>query len=332
MESPPTIAVLGLGNWGTALANHLAHRGFDVLGWCIEQDIPPGINFKHINPRYQSGVQLHPSLHATNSLDEAVSRRFVVLVVPSNHIASVASKLLLTAGSLVVSAVKGLESETLLTPLQFLNRALPQGVDTAVLSGPSFARDVAAGKPCGVVAAAQSETVARKVAEVFSGHGMRVYTSTDTIGVELGGVVKNVIALAVGVCDGLGLGDSARAGLITRGLAEMTRLAVAMGGDARTLAGLSGLGDLAMTATCDTSRNRTVGLRLGKGEKLADILKSLGSVAEAVHTTPLVLKLAAKHKVEMPISEEAAKILSAEISPQQMVENLLSRPLKREIS
>lgn len=331
MTKSESIGVLGLGNWGTALSNHLASRGHDVLGWCIEKEIPPGINSTHRNPLYQSAVELHPGFKATNDLGSVTERPILVLVLPSHIVGKVIPTLNLKSPKLMVSAVKGLDSQSFETTLQLAERLLPKGIELATLSGPSFARDVVRGQPCGVVAASKSESSARKVAEIFSGGAMRVYTSNDPLGVEIGALVKNVIALAAGVCDGLNLGDSARAGLITRGLAEMTRLAVKMGADARTLSGLSGLGDLVMTASCDTSRNRTVGLRLGRGEKLDDILRTLGSVAEAIHTAPLVLKLAEKYQVEMPISVEVGKIIRAEINPQEMVANLMSRPIRSEV-
>ncbi len=324
------VSVLGLGNWGTALANHLSGIGHDVLGWCFETDIPPAINSKHQNPRYQSGVTLNQNLRATNNLGEALARDVLILVVPSHVLSDVLKSVRIRANSLIISAIKGLDAQSLDTPLQLAKRVLPSGVKLSVLSGPSFARDVIRGMPCGVVAASVEEDVSKRVATIFSGGSMRVYTSSDPLGVELGGVVKNVIALAAGVCDGMGLGDSARAGLITRGLAEMMRLAVAMGADMRTLSGLSGLGDLVMTATCDTSRNRTVGLKLGKGEKLSEIVATLGSVAEAVHTAPLVLKLAEKYKVDMPISFEVDRLLREEISPKQMVSSLMARPIRSE--
>lgn len=187
-----------------------------------------------------------------------------------------------------------------------------------------------AGKPCGIVAASEKEETAKEVAELFLSDSMKVYPSTDPLGVELGGILKNVIALAVGVCDGIGLGDSARAGLVTRGLAEITRLAVAMGAKERTLSGLSGLGDLLMTSTCDTSRNRTVGLRLGRGESLQHIIDTLGSVAEGVKTTPLVMKLAEKYQVEMPISTQASRLIAGEVRPEEIVQILVTRPMRKE--
>ncbi|MCB9030499.1 MAG: NAD(P)-dependent glycerol-3-phosphate dehydrogenase [Deltaproteobacteria bacterium] len=324
------ISVLGLGNWGTALANHLASGGNDVLGWCIEEDIAASINSDQRNPRYQSDIKLEKSLKATNDLAEALERKVILMVFPSAALKEMVPKLSLKADTILISAIKGLEKETLLTPLQYAQQNLKTPAKLCVISGPSFAKDVVRHLPCTVVAASDELATAEEVAKLFSFNNLRVYSSTDTIGVELGGVLKNVIALAAGVCDALNLGDSARAALITRGLAEMTRLATAMGADARTLAGLSGLGDLVMTASCDTSRNRTVGLRLGNGESLDHIIETLGSVAEGVTTTPLALRLAEKYQEDLPIAQNVQKLLNGEQTPKQMVEALISRPLRKE--
>ncbi len=324
------LSVLGLGNWGTALANHLALCGHDVLGWSIESAIVEGINNEHRNPLYQSDILLEPGITATADLKQALKRTFLVLVVPSSALSDVVPQLHLQKDSVLVSAIKGLEMESNETPLGYAQKHLPQEAKLAVLSGPSFAKDIVAKRPAGVVSASLDEQTARFVAETFSSESLKAYISTDPLGVELGGILKNVIALAVGVCDGVGFGDSARAGLITRGLAEMMRLAEAMGAQRQTLAGLSGLGDLVMTATCDTSRNRTVGLRLGQGESLDHIIETLGSVAEGVKTTPRVLKLAQKYEVEMPISQAVGALLTKQMDPMDLASSLLSRPLKRE--
>lgn len=324
------VAVLGLGNWGTALANHLAQKGCDVLGWAREPEIVEGINQHHKNPHFLPHIQLNPALHATHDLTEISKRSLIIYALPSSALSDVIPKLSPEEKSTVVSAVKGLEQESLMTPLQFIAHKLGKGVKRAALSGPSFSVDVAAQRPCGVVAASHEIGVSEEVAALFAGPSMRVYTSEDPIGVEVGGIVKNIIALAAGVSDGLSLGESARAGLICRGLAEMMRLAEAMGGKSQTLAGLSGLGDLAMTATSDLSRNRTVGVRLGKGETLAHIIKNLGSVAEAVYSAPLVLQLATKHGVEMPVTEHVVDLLSGKRTVTEMASSMLSRPIKRE--
>ena len=324
------VSVIGLGHWGTALANHCASKGLSVCGWSRELSVVESINSQHRNSGYLSEVVLHESLVATHSLEEALSAEFVVLALPARVLPEVIPLLRMGEEQIVVSAIKGLEPKSAMTPLSFAAAHLPQKNPLSVLSGPSFAKDIVARRPAGVVAASADEGVARKVAELFTSDCLKVYISTDPLGVELGGILKNVIALAAGVCDGLQYGDSARAGLITRGLAEMMRLAGAMGADIRTLSGLSGLGDLVMTSTVDLSRNRTVGLRLGRGEKLDHIVKTLGSVAEGVWTTPLAVKLAEKYEIDMPITLGVQKLLNGEATPQEMAKMLLSRPPRRE--
>jgi len=324
------VAVLGLGNWGTALANHLAAKGLEVLGWSIESTIVAGINSKHQNPQALSDVVLHPNLKATNNLNEILAFQIQVLALPSKALDDIVPKLPVSNDTVLISAIKGMEINQLMTPLQFLEKTIPTRIKTAVLSGPSFARDVVLQKPAGLVAASKDEATARLVAELFTSEYMRAYISSDPLGVELGGIIKNVIAIAVGVSDGLGFGDSARAGLITRGLAEMVRLSEAMGADKMTLFGLSGLGDLAMTASSDLSRNRQVGLRLGRGESLVQIINTLGSVAEGVLTAPLIFELAKRHRVDMPITERVVKLLSGEDTPLNMAKSLIGRPIKKE--
>ncbi len=328
--APPSVSVLGLGNWGTALANHLGRKGLPVLGWSNQAEIVSAINANHLNPSALKNISLSDNFRATSNIEDTFDSEFIVLAVPSKALSDVVPKLKISGAHTLVSVIKGMELATLLTPLQFIASKLPGEIKSCVLSGPSFADDVTAGKPCGVVAASKDESVARAVAELFSGDTMKVYVSTDPLGVELGGIVKNIIALAAGVSDGLGYGDSARAGLITRGLAEIVRFAEALGADRMTLFGLSGLGDLAMTASSDLSRNRTVGLRLGRGEKLPEILASLGSVSEGVHTAPIILQLSKRYGIEMPITERVVSLLEGHDTPATMAKALLSRPIKRE--
>jgi glycerol-3-phosphate dehydrogenase (NAD(P)+) len=325
------IGVLGLGNWGTALANHFAVMGFDVLGWSIEADVVESINKDHRNCNYLNHVVLNERMRATSDLDKVCERPFLVLVLPSSVLGEVLPQAKISENTILVSGIKGINHQELLTPLQCADKYLPVKAQLAVVSGPSFAKDVVVQKPVGLVAAAEDRKVAAKVADFFTSEWVKVYTSEDPLGVELGGIIKNVIAIAAGVSDGLQLGDSARAGLVTRGLAEMMRLVHALGADVRTLSGLSGLGDLVLTATCDASRNRTVGLRLGRGESLEHIVKTLGSVAEGIKTAPLVMKLARRHGVEMPISEQVQRLLQGEISPEEMARLLISRPVKPEL-
>lgn len=325
-----SVGVVGLGSWGTALANHLCTKNCDVLGWARNSEIVEEINKRHFNPKYLKGVRLSPQLKATNDIADLAGRDYLLLTFPSSQLANIIPQLKIGPRTTVISAIKGFEQQTLLTPTQFISHLGIRCLATAVLSGPSFARDIAEGRPCGVVFASKEEAHAQRCAEIFAGEAMRVFTSTDVLGVELGGAVKNVVALAAGACDGLGLGESARAGLITRGLAEMMRLAEAMGAQRQTLAGLSGLGDLIMTATSGMSRNHQVGFRLGRGERLADILKNLGSVAEGVTTTGSVQKLAQKHNIRVTITDHVALVLSGQVEPKEVISSLVVRPVKPE--
>lgn len=327
-----TVGVLGAGNFGTALSQHLASRGCKVIAWSISEDLVHSINSSRRHNLYLSDIDLHENIVATTDLEEALNCPKVLLALPSAALPEVLPKLSFKPETLLISVVKGLTGDSLETPLQATKRLLNPCPVLTVLSGPSFAIDIVKGLPSGLVAAAEKEEDARTVAALFSNESMKVYVSTDPLGVELGGILKNVIAVAAGISDGLGLGDSARAGLITRGLVEMSRLAAAMGAKARTLSGLSGLGDLVLTATCDSSRNRTVGLRLGKGEKLEHIIKTLGSTAEGVRTAPYVLQLAAKHGVEMPVTEHVSRVIEGAMTPQQALQSLITRPLKKEFS
>jgi glycerol-3-phosphate dehydrogenase (NAD(P)+) len=232
---------------------------------------------------------------------------------------------------ILISATKGLERDTVQTPLAFAKQSLQLADERlCVISGPSFASDLAAARPLSIVAASRSEQTAVLVAEALSGDSLRVYASRDPLGVELGGILKNVIAIACGASDSIGFGPSARAALISRGLAEMSRLAAALGADIQTLTGLSGLGDLVMTATEDQSRNRQVGLRLGRGEKIADIIKALGSTAEGVTTAPLVQTLAATSSVVVPITDMVVELLKGEVPPLELAKRLMTRPIKSE--
>lgn len=324
-------SVIGLGNWGTALAHHLARRGFDVVGWSANERITRGIAGENRNPVYLSSVSLDPRLRTTSDLKEALAADSIVLALPSHALGELAQHLpMISKSATIISGVKGVVGETLRTPLQYVKDCNPELERLVVLAGPCFARDLVMNRPAGIVAASTDKAAAFAVAQAFSCATLKVYTSGDPLGVEVGGIVKNVIALAAGVSDGLELGDSARVGLITRGLAEMTRLAIAMGGHVRTLSGLAGLGDLTMTATCDVSRNRTVGVRLGRGESLPQIVATLGSTAEAVTSTPLVLELARRYKVEMPITAAVAGLLHGDTSPGELAYALINRPLKSE--
>jgi glycerol-3-phosphate dehydrogenase (NAD(P)+) len=329
------VTILGAGSWGTALAVHLGRVGHDVTLWARDSAVAEALARDRENCTYLRGVALPETVRPTHSLQEACGAAgMAVFVCPSSAVRSMAEavRALLPAGAMVVTASKGVERATRMTMSAVLEEALETRHHgrVAVLSGPSFAREVGQGMPTAVTAAARDLAVAEAVQEVFTGPTFRVYTSSDVVGVEIGGAVKNVIALAAGVCDGLGFGHNSRAALITRGLAEITRLAVRLGADRQTLSGLSGLGDLVLTCTGDLSRNRTVGLRLGRGERLEDIVASMKEVAEGVHNTRSVRELAQSVSVEMPITEQIYQLLYESKAPRQVVADLMTRSLRRE--
>lgn len=329
------IAVIGAGSWGTALAGRLAANGNDTLLWAFEPELVAEINSCHTNSAYLPGINLHPALACTGSLEEAVrGRSIVLLVTPVQVMRGVLKQLApyLDKNTIIVNASKGIELETLDTVSQVCGELLgEEALDRYVaLSGPTFAREVAQELPSLIVAASSDEASAKRVQAAFSCPCLRVYTNTDVIGVELGGAVKNVIAIAAGICDGLGFGHNARAALITRGLAEMNRLGQAMGAQAATFAGLAGMGDLVLTCTGDLSRNRTVGFKLGQGMKLTDILAEMRMVAEGVKSAESVYHLARRLGVEMPIVEKTFQILHLDKPARQAVIELMARNLKAE--
>jgi glycerol-3-phosphate dehydrogenase (NAD(P)+) len=329
------VTILGAGSWGTALAIHLARLEHEVALWARNDEFARKLAADRENRVYLPDARFPPHLRPTGSLaDACTGTDMVVVVCPSAGVRAMAEAMrpLLRPRAVVVSASKGVEGDTRMTMSAVLEDALgdQHRGRVAVLSGPSFAKEVAANMPTVVTAAARDVSVAEQVQRVFSGATFRVYTSTDVVGVEIGGAVKNVIAVAAGVSDGLGFGHNTRAALITRGLREITRLATRLGGDPQTLAGLSGMGDLVLTCTGDLSRNRTVGLRLGRGEKLADIVASMKEVAEGVRNTASVRDLARSVDVEMPIAEQMYQLIYEGKPPRQAVIDLMTRGLKRE--
>ncbi|NPB08752.1 MAG: NAD(P)-dependent glycerol-3-phosphate dehydrogenase [Thermodesulfobacteria bacterium] len=328
------IAVIGAGSWGTALANLLAKKGERVHLLARRPEVVEAINRRHENPFYLPKIELSPKLEATLEAPEALEgAEIVVLAVPSHALRETVRSLRPHLGppKPLVSTIKGLEEETLLTMSQLLEEELP-GFPVVVLSGPSFAEEVAQERPTAVTVAGYRREIAESVQHLFSTGYFRAYLSLDVLGVELAGALKNVIAIAVGISDGLGLGLNARAALITRGLAEISRLGVRLGANPLTFSGLAGLGDLVLTCTGALSRNRTVGLRLGRGEKLKDILRDIRQVAEGVRTTVSARELARRHGVEMPITEAVYRVLYHEESPLEMAQSLLSRKLKEEFA
>ncbi|MHB8708127.1 MAG: NAD(P)H-dependent glycerol-3-phosphate dehydrogenase [Desulfuromonadales bacterium] len=328
-------AVIGAGSWGTALANLLAKKGLETILWAYEADLVERLQVTRINDLFLSGMRLDDRLTFTHELAAAVTgREVVVLVSPSQVMRRVVEQLHphLDKDSLLVSAAKGIENDTLLLMSEVLEEVLGAAADNrcAYLSGPSFAREVADELPTAVAVAASNSEVARTVQELFRTDYFRVYTNPDVIGTELGGALKNVIALAAGVSDGLGFGHNARAALINRGLVEMARLGAAKGAQAETFAGLAGMGDLVLTCTGDLSRNRTVGIELGRGRKLTEILGGMRMVAEGVKTTLSAYQLAQKLGIVMPITEQMYQILYQDKDPRQAVDELMMRQQRAE--
>ena len=327
------VAVLGSGAWGTALALSLARNGYSVTLWSHGGHVSALIRENGENTAYLPGFALSSAIESTASLQQAAyGAEMIVTAMPSEHVRAVYTQLapLLSPGQLLVSATKGIEDGTHLRISEVMAAITAQqrlALPIAVLSGPTFAFEVAAGLPTALTVASEDAVSALRVQQTFSSPRMRVYTNDDVVGVELGGALKNVIAIATGIAAGLELGHNAMAALITRGIAEVTRLAVACGGRAETLAGLSGIGDLVLTCTGSLSRNRTVGIALGQGRRLEDVLQGLGGkVAEGVRTTPAALGLARKHGIEMPITEQMQLILRQGKSPRDAMRDLMSRP------
>ncbi|RJR22501.1 MAG: NAD(P)H-dependent glycerol-3-phosphate dehydrogenase [Nitrospiraceae bacterium] len=325
------ITVIGAGSWGTTLANLLAEKGHHVMLWAFEKDIADGIRRTRINHLYLPEVTLSEKLTVTEDLHEAVKNAgYILNVVPTQFTRSVFSNV---AGHVpddarIISASKGIEHGTLMTVSSVLHDVTQRNI--AVLSGPSFAEEVIRKLPAAVTIAANDRDTARCLQDVFNTDYFRVYTNTDVLGVELGGALKNVMAIASGISEGLGLGASTRAALITRGLAEMIRLGVAMGAREKTFDGLSGLGDLVLTCTSTLSRNYTVGYKLGQGEKLSEILSKMKMVAEGVATSKSAYELSKKHSVEMPIVEQIYKVVNEDKNPSDAVRELMTRSLKAE--
>src|SRR3954447_3530358 len=328
-------AVLGGGAWGTAIAKVLAEKGEEVWLYTHRAELAAEIERAGENRRYLRGAALGPALHATSDLDRALhGSDLVVVAVPSNALRGVmeATRRSLPADATIVNATKGIENHSLMLMREVMIDVVGKGVESriGILSGPSFANEVALGLPTAVVVASSSPEVAAIAQKRCANERLRVYTSDDPVGVEVGGALKNVIAIAAGACDGLGYGHNSRAALITRGLAEIVRLSMAKGGNALTLAGLAGLGDLVLTCTGELSRNRTVGVEMGRGRRLPDVLTRLGHVAEGVRTAKSAYDLGRKFNVEMPITTEVYRVLYEGKSPKQAVGDLMARALKPE--
>jgi glycerol-3-phosphate dehydrogenase (NAD(P)+) len=334
-----TIAVIGGGAWGTGIAIVLGRKGtHNVRLWAHETDVCESIAQKRVNERFLPGRHIPDSVTATNDPAAALrGAQIVVSVMPSQHCRALFERMrpLIAPQALVVSATKGLEEGSLQRMTEVITDVLKRkdGTTPAVgaLSGPSFAQEVARGDPTAITIASQNAELLRTVQQEFSDSSFRVYTNNDVVGVELGGALKNTIAIAAGICDGLGLGHNSVAALITRGLSEMTRLVVACGGRTETMAGLAGLGDLVLTCTGGLSRNRSVGVELGRGKKLPEIIAGMhGMVAEGVFTASAAVGLAHARNVEMPITEQMHAILHDGKSPREAIQVLMSRTGKSE--
>jgi glycerol-3-phosphate dehydrogenase (NAD(P)+) len=334
------IAVIGAGAWGTAIAIALGRKGsHDVSLWAYEKEVIESITSRHTNDLFLPDLPIPESVKATNSLEESLrGAQIVVSVMPSHHTRRVYTSMKphLNEGMLFVSATKGIENDSLLRMTDVISEVVSADGGfrprLGALSGPSFAKEVAKGDPTAIAIATKDADLAKTVQDEFSDITFRVYRNEDMAGVELGGALKNCVAIAAGIVDGLGLGYNTAAALITRGLAEMTRLTVACGGRAETMAGLAGLGDLVLTCTGGLSRNRTVGVELGRGRKLDEIIAGMhGMVAEGVLTTNAAVGLAHKHKVEMPITEQMYAILHDGKSPKEAIRELMTRPTTAEV-
>jgi len=328
------MAVLGAGSWGTALAVHLGRAGREVRLWARDEQLANEMTRARANPRYLGDVSLPPNVTVTSSFGTALDgAAFVIIAVPSHGLRAVihSAAPFVSPSAILVSATKGLEAGTLDRMSQVIAEETGARSPIVVLSGPSFAAEVARELPTALLAASADRAAAARVQEQFRGRGFRLYVSDDIAGVEIGGALKNVIAIAAGVVEGLGLGHNAMAALITRGLAEISRLACAEGGRRETLAGLSGLGDLVLTCTGSLSRNRHVGVELGRGRTLHEILGSMRMVAEGVRTTGAALALGARHGIEVPIAAQMSAVLDGQCSPREAVESLMGRRQRAEV-
>jgi glycerol-3-phosphate dehydrogenase (NAD(P)+) len=334
----PHICIIGAGSFGTALSVVMDKSGADVTLWAREQEVADGINQRHQNPSYLSDILLPESIRCTTSLEEALQgAEYVLFATPSHTMREMATKVapLLKGNERIVTVAKGLETETYLRMSEVLAEVLGSVIDTdhiGVISGPSHAEEVALFKPTTVVVAANSRGVAKAIQDTFMTPMFRIYLNHDIVGVEIAGAVKNIMALAAGIIEGMEMGDNAIAALMTRGLHEMKRMGLAMGASQDTFSGLAGMGDLIVTCTSTHSRNRAVGLRIGKGETLDEIIDSMNMVAEGVKTTASVHKWAIQHHIEMPITAAVHHILFEGTCPKEALFHLMTRNPKDEIT
>lgn len=331
MNNFQTIGVVGGGAWGTALAQSACLAGKDVLLWAREAETVAAINDTHENSAFLNGVQLHERLRASNRLQDLAKADALLLVTPAQFTRTICKDLkpYISQGTPLIICSKGIEVTTGKLLSDVLLETIPEAVP-AILSGPSFASDVARGLPTAVTLATSNEALSKSLSQALSHKALRPYWSDDLVGVQIGGAVKNVLAIAAGIVVGKGLGASAHAGLISRGFAELNRFAISYGANPKTLSGLSGLGDLVLTCSSPQSRNMSLGIELGKGKRLDDILKTRTSVSEGVYTAKAVASIAKERDLQMPISEAVAAIVSDRVSVDEAIDTLLSRPLKAE--
>ncbi len=337
------IGVLGAGSWGTTLAVLLANKKIKTVLWARDQEFAKQIRKSRENKSYLPGIELPATLEITSDIAKAVLNKEVILfVVPSHGLRKVAKQIAMALSDFtqspnlpyaLVSASKGIENRTLLTMTEIMKDVLPSRLSgrLAALSGPSFAQEVASSIPTAITMAASEHRLCIGLQDLFTTETFRVYTSLDLMGVQLGGALKNVMAIASGISDGMGFGTNTRAALITRGLAEMSRLGMRLGANPLTFAGLAGLGDLVLTCTGDLSRNRQVGLKLGQGQSIENILKETSMIAEGVKTTSSAYAMAEKYKVDMPITNQVYKVLYEGLDPKDAVNELLKRPPRQEL-
>ena len=329
------IGVIGAGSWGTTLANLLAKKGLNITLWAYEEELITSIAATRENTLYLPGIKLSSKIVPTGSLKDVCQHKDLILIVtPSQVVRHIMQQILpyLSPQQILINASKGIENKTLLTMSEVVREVLRRNDDQplAVLSGPSFAREVSEEMPTAVTIASKNLYLAQQLQQIFSTPYFRVYTNPDVTGVEMGGALKNVIAIAAGISDGLSFGNNTRAALITRGVAEISRLALHRGADPLTLSGLSGLGDLVLTCTGELSRNRTVGIKLGQGMVLSQILKEMRMVAEGIKTAESAFHLSIKMNVAMPITEQVYSILYQNRNPLDAVNELMTRDLKVE--
>lgn len=325
------IAVIGAGSWGTAISALLADKGYDVSLWVHEEDLAREIQRTRINTMFLPDFNIPDSIKVSHSMEDVLKKaRYILNVVPTQHTRAVFKTAIsdISENAVIINASKGIERGTLLTVSDILKELFTCRI--AVLTGPSFASEIIKKLPTAVIVASDESDTGLLLQEIFNTDYFRVYTHSDVLGAELGGALKNVMAIAAGISDGLGLGASARAALITRGLAEIIRLGVAMGADERTFMGLSGLGDLVLTCTGRLSRNFTVGFKLGQGLKLEDVLHNMTMVAEGITTAEAAFKLSEKYNIAMPIVEQIYKVTNEGKNPSNAVKELMARSLKSE--